>query len=384
MNIVSSTDYLVFLIVVGLRFLLPLFIPYYPLPAIIACLLLDGVDQTIFQVFTKLPLDGYQSYDKALDIYYLTVAYIATLRNWTNLLAFRVSRFLLYYRLVGVVLFELTQLRALLLIFPNTFEYFFIWYETVRLWWNPKKLARRTVFIAAAAIWIVIKLPQEYWIHIAQRDVTDTIKALLGGTEESAWGPLITANLLPILLVIAVIAVALFLLVRYLRRATPRPDHPLALHADAHTDKPTDAQLAAARVVWLERIFDRDLFEKVVLLSLLLIIFSNIIPTIDTRPLTITLQVLVLLVYNTSVSHLLARRGTTIASGIVHLAVMWLGNFAFIFVASFVPGVRVNLFNAIFIVTLLSLLVTLYDRYRVFHLARFERKALFGRAPAAP
>jgi len=205
MNIVSPTDYLVFLIVVGLRFLLPLFIPYYPLPAIIACLLLDGVDQTIFQVFTHLPLDGYQSYDKALDIYYLTVAYIATLRNWTNLLAFRISRFLLYYRLVGVVLFELTQLRALLLIFPNTFEYFFIWYETVRLWWDPKKLSRRAVIIAAAAIWIVIKLPQEYWIHIAQRDVTDTIKALLGGTEESAWGPLIAANLLPILLVVAVL-----------------------------------------------------------------------------------------------------------------------------------------------------------------------------------
>ena len=147
-----------------------------PLPAIIACLLLDGVDQSIFQAFTNLPLDGYQSYDKALDIYYLTVAYIATLRNWTNLLAFRVSRFLLYYRLVGVVLFELTGLRALLLLFPNTFEYFFIWYEAVRLWWNPRRLSRVAVITAAAAIWIVIKLPQEYWIHIFQGDVTDTLK----------------------------------------------------------------------------------------------------------------------------------------------------------------------------------------------------------------
>ena len=157
-----------------------------------------------------------------------------------------------------------------------------------------------------------------------------------------------------------------------------------ANHADAHTDKPTDAQMAAARVIWLDRIFDRDLFEKVILLSLLLIIFSNIIPTIDTRPITITLQVLVLLAYNTAVSHLLARRGTTIASGLVHLAVMWLGNFAFIFLASFLPGVRVNLFNAVFIVTLLSLLVTLFDRYQLFYLARFERKALFGRTPSAP
>jgi len=41
----------VFIAVVGARFVLPLFIPRYPLPAIIACLLLDGVDQTIFQTF---------------------------------------------------------------------------------------------------------------------------------------------------------------------------------------------------------------------------------------------------------------------------------------------------------------------------------------------
>ena len=33
-----------------------------------------------------------------------------------------------------------------------------------------------------------------------------------------------------------------------------------------------------------KRIFDRDLVEKVVLVSLLLTIFSTIIPTIETRP----------------------------------------------------------------------------------------------------
>ena len=51
---------LVFVAVVGGRFLLPLLIPYYPLPAIVACLVLDGVDQTIFQLFGHDP-PGYQS-----------------------------------------------------------------------------------------------------------------------------------------------------------------------------------------------------------------------------------------------------------------------------------------------------------------------------------
>ncbi|HRO25782.1 MAG TPA: hypothetical protein PLR07_15950, partial [Promineifilum sp.] len=159
---IDTFDWFVFALVIGARFIIPLFIPFFPLPAIIAALLLDGVDQTIFQKFTNFPLDNYQSYDKALDIYYLTIAYISTFRNWTNNFAFRVSQFLYYFRLLGVVLFEATHLRPLLLIFPNTFEYFFIWYEAVKLMWNPKKLSRTAIISAAAFIWIVIKLPQEY------------------------------------------------------------------------------------------------------------------------------------------------------------------------------------------------------------------------------
>jgi hypothetical protein len=43
----------------------------------------------------------YQSVDKGLDIYYLSIAYLATTRNWTSDVAFRIARFLFYYRLVG-------------------------------------------------------------------------------------------------------------------------------------------------------------------------------------------------------------------------------------------------------------------------------------------
>ncbi len=64
---VDTFDMAVFWAVVMARFLLPLTIPKYPLPGVLACLILDGVDQTIFQQFTSLPLEGYQSYDKALD-----------------------------------------------------------------------------------------------------------------------------------------------------------------------------------------------------------------------------------------------------------------------------------------------------------------------------
>jgi hypothetical protein len=70
-----TSDTLIFLLVVGARFIIPLFIPRFPLPAVLAALVLDAADQTIFQNHTTLDLAGYQTYDKALDIYYLTIAF---------------------------------------------------------------------------------------------------------------------------------------------------------------------------------------------------------------------------------------------------------------------------------------------------------------------
>src|SRR5918998_2248036 len=89
----GEQETLLFLMVVAARFLVPLLIPRFPLPAIVAALVLDGVDQTIFQAFGYDP-PGYQGYDKAMDMYYLAIAYLSTLRNWTSLPAVRVARFL--------------------------------------------------------------------------------------------------------------------------------------------------------------------------------------------------------------------------------------------------------------------------------------------------
>ena len=133
-------DTAIFLLVVASRFLVPLAIPKFPLPAIVVALVLDAADQTIFAAFDTEP-DNYQVYDKALDVYYLAIAYASTLRNWTDGVAFRVGQFLWYYRLIGVVAFELSEVRALLIIFPNTFEYFFIAYEFVRVRWESSRLS---------------------------------------------------------------------------------------------------------------------------------------------------------------------------------------------------------------------------------------------------
>ena len=86
------SDELIFIAVCLLRLGIPLLIPRFPLPAIVAALVIDAADQTIFQNNTDLNLDGYQGYDKALDVYYLTIAYVSTIRNWADPFAFRVGQ----------------------------------------------------------------------------------------------------------------------------------------------------------------------------------------------------------------------------------------------------------------------------------------------------
>lgn len=85
------SDEMIFLLVVGARLGIPLLIFRFPLPAIVAALVLDAADQTIFQNNTDLDLTNYQGYDKALDIYYLSIAYLSTFRNWADPFAARTA-----------------------------------------------------------------------------------------------------------------------------------------------------------------------------------------------------------------------------------------------------------------------------------------------------
>src|ERR1044072_5916936 len=93
------------------RVVVPLGVFRFPLPGMLASLVIDGLDQTIFQTFTSLDVGGYQPYDTAHDVCYLSLASLSTRPDWGSRDAFDISRFLFYYRLVRVVIFERTQIR---------------------------------------------------------------------------------------------------------------------------------------------------------------------------------------------------------------------------------------------------------------------------------
>ena len=388
MDDLTTFDALVVIAVILSRLVVPLLIIRYPLPAIVACLVIDAADQSIFQALAPgADLAGYQSYDKALDIYYLVIAYVATLRNWTNQPAVYVARFLIFYRLIGVALFELgvplpdvleeiLGERGWLFIFPNTFEYFFIFYEAVRLFWDPRRMSPRVLVGAAAFIWIFIKLPQEWWIHIAQLDMTDFIQETIFGVEPgSPWVDTFMNR--PWIVILAVIVVAALAYAAWwlMKHKLPPRDRALTIDADAEPSREVPAErLAAERRLMAQRVLRPDLVEKLVMIGLVSVIFGQML-NVRSEPLELTLLVSIVVVANAAMSTWLERRGfgpvaalrQFILTGLLNLAIF----IALVLILQFISSEPVEWRNLGFFLLLLTLLITLYDRYRPEYRARF-------------
>jgi hypothetical protein len=365
----------VFAAVVLARLGAPLAIGRFPLPAVLACLVIDAADQTIFERFTTLPLDDYQTYDKALDIYYLALAYISTIRNWGGGPDFVVGSALWYYRLVGVTLFEYTSARWVLFVFPNTFEYYFIALEGYNVRRDPNRLTLRQVVTVAAVIWIVIKLPQEWWIHVAQLDVTDELHGLFGVDPDASWAAAIANRPLVAVGLLALAAVAAFVVARALRRLPP-PQWPPTFDSDRQGElvgwrRPSRRLRSVSFFGW-------TFVEKVVLVSLVAFVFARILPGADDRLPVIMLVATCLIATNTLLSQWLGRRGTTWRNTFTEFAAMAAANAGVALVAAAIigegPG-RMSLGTSLFLIGLLTLIVLLYDRSYAVFLQRHQQDA---------
>jgi hypothetical protein len=353
---VDTTTTLVFVAVVGGRFLLPLLIPYYPLPAIVACLVLDGVDQTIFQLFGHDP-PNYQSYDKAMDVFYLSVAYLSTLRNWESMPAYRIGWFLYFYRLAGALVFELTHARWVLLVFPNVFEYFFIAYETIRSRWQPVHLLVGWWLSVAALIWVVVKLPQEYWLHVAQLDVTDEM-------SRHHW------------IIGLLIVVLLGLYLAFQRLVRPRlwpPDWSWRFRPEPLPKEIDEPEEQAAWRMRFDAILSAGTLEKVMLVGLVAVIFSQMLPDFTGSTRDVFLGVAAVVVVNSGVTLAAARRRWTVRSTALAFVGRLAMSIALVLVADPLLGrhnARLDGYDTLFFLSLISLVTTLHDRWRPVHEVR--------------
>jgi len=161
------------LIIVLLRLAVPVSILRWPLAGGLFSMLLDALDVVLIEMIGQGGFEHYAALDKGLDTYYLAFEVFVSLRwepiaRWTSVALFA-------YRAVGVVAFEATQTRALLLVFPNLFENFYVFYLVMRRVAPAYVLTPRNL-----AMWLMLllipKLAQEYLLHYAEAQPWDWIK----------------------------------------------------------------------------------------------------------------------------------------------------------------------------------------------------------------
>jgi hypothetical protein len=388
----SDALHIVYLIVAA-RLLLPLLIPRYPLWGLLACMVLDSADQSIMQAF-GIDFPRYQGYDKAFDIYYLSIAYLATMRNWENLTAFQVSRALFYLRLAGVLAFELTGVRMLLAIFSNAFEPFFVYYELVRRRGNPMLLTRNAMLAVVGVIWFVFKLPHEWWVHIAQLDATDFIKTKVLGASPatSFWraifeAPFVTGTLL-VIAALTVLA-ARRLVDKRKQRATQAestgelPTAGVLRNWMSHWRRPKALAVVGAALALQQarqrlkvavlrghtasRIRPWVLVEKTVLVSMVAVVFQQLLPGLETNGFQTALFVAVTMVCTDFLLRWVFRRyGVPVWARVDLLVTALLNFFVVLLFQLFIPVLApsYDLESALIFAALTTLFVTLYDHYR--------------------
>ena len=237
-------------------------------------------------------------------------------------------------------------------------------------------MGRGLLIGAAAFIWIFIKLPQEWWIHVAQLDMTDFIKEeVFGVPATSSWAEAVATN--PIVVVVAAIVVASLAVLGWwlLTRRLPAADRPFTLDADSQQPAVDKVAIRRRRERLAETFLDRELIEKIVLVSFVSVIFGQMLPGNDGSPLGIAIGVGLVILVNTAVSEWFIRRGRRWGSVLRQFGLMLALNVVIVGVA----GIVLRLLSAepfqhaLVFVLLLTLIVTLYDRYRPVHLTRFRR-----------
>jgi hypothetical protein len=159
------------IVIVAVRILGSLPVLRWPLAGGLLAIVVDLSDLLLADLFGLGGVD-YQALDKWLDQVYLLTFLIVALR-WSD--PARLIAVALYLvRLVGFVAFELTGERTILLVFPNVFEFWFLFVAAVGddrvASWRPLATAALLLALTAA------KLAQEWALHGAR--LFDDIGAL--------------------------------------------------------------------------------------------------------------------------------------------------------------------------------------------------------------
>jgi hypothetical protein len=156
----------------------------WPFPGAIIAMLTDLSDLFLMDLLHLGGVHNYQSFDKWLDQVYMVTFLIVAMR-WRPVPR-NIAIAMYAYRLVGFVVFEVTDQRDLLIAFPNVFEFWFVFVSGIQYFHLeaptsvglaprrdrffglfPFRYERRQLVIVISVL-LAAKLAQEYVLHVAR------------------------------------------------------------------------------------------------------------------------------------------------------------------------------------------------------------------------
>ena len=171
------------LIVVSVRILGSLPVLKYAFLGSIFAVFIDFSDLFIIGNLDLGGVRNYQEFDKILDLVYMVTFLMVSIR-WERKEK-SIAIFLFIYRLIGLTLFEITGERALLLLFPNLFEFWVIAISFLKFR-KKSTIISNSKLILVFSIALFLKLIQEWILHwnkfldnYAMGDILSVLKDLL-------------------------------------------------------------------------------------------------------------------------------------------------------------------------------------------------------------
>ena len=148
------------LIVIIVRISGSLPVIYFPFFGSLFAILVDLSDLFIIGNLDLGGVKNYQRLDKLLDLSYMLTFLIVSLR-WSKLEK-NISIFLLIFRMLGMIFYEITGSRMILFSFPNIFEFWFIGISFYKFRNKIINIKSITLILVIATI---LKLLQEWILH---------------------------------------------------------------------------------------------------------------------------------------------------------------------------------------------------------------------------
>ena len=193
---------------------------------------------------------------------------------------------------------------------------------------------------------------------------------VLGVTVDTGWGEALSQNLWFVALV-AVLAVVLFFAARAALRRAPEPDWDFTFDVDRHLPPPS-SEGGVGRVP----VLSWYTAEKAALMGLLWVVFAQVIPSADSEPWQTMLSVAVIVVANAALTQWLISRWRLDWTSLGRHALATIG-MNLLLVVGYLALLRssddeTNDVATLFFVLLLSLVVTLFDRFQLVRHARTQ------------